>query len=322
MNTKALLLAAYGRVLRSIKPNSGLTPLCHNAVVDWLAAELPGVVDSTTSDGYKIVVSPKDYDGRILMLTGSNDFKVSRVVNALLSPGDVFLDIGANYSTIGLKAAGRVRPGGHVHLFEPQPALADAVQAAIEAAGLQQLVSLHRLALYDRDGTMMMRIPASHSGMATIAPQQQRDTSDWTTAEVCTRSARDCVSELTRGQRFGVKIDVEGAEPAILPGLLEVGKMMFCVFEGDRNQEKIFQMFSGAGYQVYGLCKTLLFPRLSIVNTLSDWPQFHDFLAVPADIRIDRQRFPLPLLAAAMQARPNEREPGDGAEDERKAVAC
>jgi FkbM family methyltransferase len=238
------------------------------------------------------------------MLTGSNDFKVSRVVNALLSPGDVFLDIGANYSTIGLKAIGRVRPGGHVHLFEPQPTLADAVQAAIEAAGLQQQVTLHRLALYDRDGTMMMRVPTAHSGMATIAPQQQRDTSDWMTVAVCTRSARDCVSELTRGRRFGVKIDVEGAEPAILPGLLDVGKMMFCVFEGDRNQEKIFQMFKGAGYEVYGLCKTLRFSRLSIVNTLGDWSQFHDFLAVPADIRIDRQRFPLRVLAAAMQGRP------------------
>jgi hypothetical protein len=59
---------------------------------------------ATLRDGAKITVDPSDYDGRILYLFGANDIKVSMNANAFLRSGDVFLDIGANYSAIGLSA--------------------------------------------------------------------------------------------------------------------------------------------------------------------------------------------------------------------------
>ena len=102
-------------------------------------------------DGNQIAVDPLDHDGRILYLSVRTTLKVS--MNApLLREGDVFLDIGANYSTIGLAASRTVGPTGMVHLFEPQTGIADRVEAAIRSGGYKN-VRLHRLGLMDEDGT-------------------------------------------------------------------------------------------------------------------------------------------------------------------------
>ncbi|MEM7694283.1 MAG: FkbM family methyltransferase [Pseudomonadota bacterium] len=267
------------RALRAIKPNAGLTALSMNPLVAALVAGTSGPVVAKMADGTPIAVDLDDYHGRILWLTGSNDYKVSRTVNALLSPGDVFLDIGANHGTVGFAARHAVGPAGAVHLFEPQPYLCNRVADALAASGARN-VTLHRAALFDADGAMILRVPSEHSGRATLLPELIEETDGWATVRVATRAAGATVAPLVAGRPFGLKIDVEGAEPPILSALLPFPNLKFAAFEGDRNEEWLFDAFSGHGFAIFGMVRSLLRPQVARVRSLSEWGAFHDFVAV------------------------------------------
>lgn len=56
-----------------------------------------------------------------------------RLLNALLCPGGVVVDVGANIGTHTLAFARRVGPTGHVVAYEPQPCLLDVLRRNLEA---------------------------------------------------------------------------------------------------------------------------------------------------------------------------------------------
>lgn len=278
MNLSLLILKSYATLLRLLTPNSGLTRLSFNRPVNRLFGAVPKVLPTVTAEGVKIDVDVTDYHGRILWLFGSNDFKVSRTVNALLEPTRILLDIGANYSTIGLSAAHAMGGKGSVHLFEPQPGLAAVVRRAIAGAGLDSQVTLHEVALFDSDGTMELSVPSHHSGMSSLV----RSAPEGTSVMVAVKSTRPYLEPLVQGQSFGVKIDIEGAEPSVLPGLFEMGTMRFCVFEGANHQQVLLDLFRGADFEIFGLCRTIFSVRVQHVSTIEEFRKFHDFVAIKA----------------------------------------
>ncbi|MEM6489962.1 MAG: FkbM family methyltransferase [Pseudomonadota bacterium] len=276
------VMRGYGAVLRRVRPYSGLTRLSFNAVTRRLMAGVTGPRLATTAEGVSIEVDPHDYHGRIFWLFGSNDFKVARAVTLFLSSGDLFLDIGANYSTIGLAALPAVGPEGHVHLFEPQPHIADAVVAGVARAGLQGRVTMHRVALFDRDDTLHLRAPVHHSGMATVM--------DHGTAPGFARSIQipavdtaGYVAPLVGDRPFGVKIDIEGAELQVLPGLVVQPAMRFCVFEAAHRQDDLLAFFQAHGFRVLGLKRSVLRFGMVPVAGPEQMVAFHDYVAVRPD---------------------------------------
>jgi FkbM family methyltransferase len=274
------VLLPYRAILRLLRPNAGLTRLAFNPVVDALVGRLPREAQARTAEGYRMPVDLRDYHGRILWLFGSNDFRVSRTVCALLRPRDVFLDIGANHGTVGFAAGKAVGSKGHVHLFEPQPSLAARLRGVIEENGLSTF-RLHDLALFDRDGSFEMQVPDRHSGMATLIPRAGRRR-DMSVVTVRTVETAPYLAPLLEGYSFGVKIDIEGAEPAVIPGLLAQKGLRFVVFEGANNGEVLFDLFTRSGCAVLGLARSLGPVRLERVGGMADWQRFHDFVAVPA----------------------------------------
>lgn len=277
------MLQAYAAILRVATPNSGLTKLAFNPVTNRLFARLRAAgrhrLPTTTGEGVPLEVDVNDYHGRILWLFGSNDFKVSRLAQVLLRPGDVFLDIGANYATVGLSVAARFGPSVPIHLFEPQPALADTVADGIAAAGLSDTVTLHRCALYDTAGTLTLRVPAAHSGMATLEADKAlrgeiRDIA------IPTEETAAYIAPLVGDRPFGVKIDIEGAEPKVLPALIAMPGLRFCIFEGANNQEDLFEQFTRAGFAMFGLRRSVVSVTLAPVRHLEDFYDHHDFIAL------------------------------------------
>ena len=130
-----MLVPIIAAVYRRLPIKSGVTRLSFNPVMNRLMDDCHDPMVAKMKDGNRIAVDPSDYHGRVLYLFGTNDIKVSMNAQAFLRKGDVFLDIGANYSTIGLAASSTVGPTGAVHLFEPQTRIADRVDAAIRAGG-------------------------------------------------------------------------------------------------------------------------------------------------------------------------------------------
>ena len=205
---------------------------------------------------------------------GTNDPKVHHVVQALLRDDDVFLDIGANYSAIGLLAADRVGPQGHVHLFEPQPNLCHIVKNAITEGKLEN-VTLHNL--MDCDGEMQLARPKRHSGMATLVNNIQQ--ASWDTYSVQVKNIATYLPGLIKQKSLGVKIDVEGAEPVLMPWLLKQPTLKFLVFEAARNQKSLYQMIQESGFVLYGLEKTFFTKRLRRVDRFEEMPAYHDLVA-------------------------------------------
>jgi len=257
---------------------SGLTKLSFNPFVNFLLDGSPAVVTARFRDGRTIEVAINDYHGRILYLFGTNDPKVERTANSLLRPGDIFLDIGANYSSIGLSASHVVGPTGRVHLFEPQGKLAERVQRSIDMGGYGN-VFLHCVGLLDRDDKLILRSPSHHSGMATFAGSGNR--ASFEVVEECdVREISSYVGPLVEGRAFGAKLDVEGSEPALMPWLLAQPNLAFLIFEAASNQAKLYDLVRGAGYLLYGLKRNPFRLRAERVDCFDEIGKFHDLVAV------------------------------------------
>ncbi len=266
--------------LRLVPLKSGVTAIAYHKFIQWLIADLPDPVMTTLRDGTPIATSPRDHDGSILYLFGTNDPKVALTTKALLNPGDVFLDIGANHATIGFAAARVVGSNGSVHVFEPQRKLGDRIADAITAGGFAN-VTLHRIGLLDIDGSFELRSPHDHSGSATFTDTGAATHFD--ASETCTVQAiAPYVGPLIAGRPFAAKIDIEGAEPRILPWLLAQPTMRFLIFEASNNPKVLHEQVSTAGLRLYGLVRHPLLMRYHRIDSLADLGQFHDVIAIKA----------------------------------------
>jgi FkbM family methyltransferase len=292
------LIAQFYRRLPIV---SGLTLLSFNPIMDRLIKGYTAPMLATLLDGNKILVDLHDYHGRILYLFGTNDKKVSSSAKAFLRNGDVFLDIGANYSTIGLAASHVVGPTGAVHLFEPQSLLAERVEAAMRAGGYTN-VCLHRIGLMDADSSLTIKGPPRHSGRASFVEHDQA--SDFAVIENCeVREIGAYVGPLVAGRSFGAKVDIEGSEPKVLPWLLAQPNLRFLIFEAAHNHRLLYDQIRTSGVTLFGLERDPLRLRIARIDRFEDLGRFHDLIALriapglSAPASIDPRKLKL-LLAA------------------------
>jgi FkbM family methyltransferase len=148
---------------------------------------------------------------RLIYYTGF-DPKDCRIVRRLVRSGDVILDAGANVGFYSLLAAKWMRGNGAVHAFEPFPETARRFERNLELnSNLRSLVHLHRIALSDFNGKARMSVPdQSNQGCNHLGTTGECE------VEVMTLDAFCEKQQLSRVDL--IKIDVEGAEVALLKG--------------------------------------------------------------------------------------------------------
>jgi FkbM family methyltransferase len=161
-------------------------------------------------------VDPTDYVGRAIYFMGELDPKVTWALRRVLRPGDTFIDVGANQGLLSCIAAGLVGPRGRVHAFEPQPRIAALLRRSVADARLSQ-VTVHEVALSDRDGVARLAVPAGNAGAASLEPH------------VGGAPGAEVEVELVRGDGYlaslgvrrvrAMKVDVEGHEGPVFAGL-------------------------------------------------------------------------------------------------------
>jgi FkbM family methyltransferase len=141
---------------------------------------------------------------------------VTQVISAVVRPGDVCLDIGANfgwYTTLLHSLAGA---SGAVHAFEPVPRIYRTLERNLALAGSPPNVRLNNVALGDEPGTAVMHIfaglPNGHTSLST----QGRE--DFTTVESPLIVLDSYLAEHRVGTVNFIKMDVEGAELMCLRG--------------------------------------------------------------------------------------------------------
>lgn len=169
-----------------------------------------------------------------LLLDGTWEPWMTKVISDRLGPGMTFVDIGANLGYFTVLAASAVGPEGQVHAFEADAALADLVARSASINGMAQ-VSVIAAAVFDRTGTIEFH--TSERRRATGSIIYDPDADDRSDGEVATTVE---VPVVTLDDHYGetipridvMKIDAEGAEPAIFRGMRRVlaANPQICVF--------------------------------------------------------------------------------------------
>lgn len=134
----------------------------------------------------------------------------TRLLQAMLRPTDVLVDVGANIGVLSLVAA---KYAAHVHAFEISPGTAVYFRRNVALnPQLAAKITLHTVGLADRPGEMLLYNSVGQPDLASLQPLA-RDDAYTEIVQVTTLDAQLAGAPVT-----GLKIDVEGAELSVLKG--------------------------------------------------------------------------------------------------------
>jgi FkbM family methyltransferase len=223
--------------------------------------ELPTAVEVPARDGRRLSVNLTTGMHTSVFFLGEYEKAITEIVVGLLRPGDVCLDVGANfgwYTTLFYKYAG---PDGEVHAFEPTPPTFRELEKNYELMGRPANVRLNNLALGDEEGEIAINLfEGLSTGHASLSKQGRDDVVSYRT-KMTTLDAY--LAENSVGEVNFVKVDIEGAEMMFLNGagrLFEQAKPPIWLMEmalqqtsnfGYRPNDLIEHLRARAAYDFY-----------------------------------------------------------------------
>ena len=203
--------------------------------------------------GEHLLALDDEHIGRCLGTTGIYDLAVSELLFRLITPGELVIDAGANIGYMSVLAA---TAGADVIAFEPNPELLPILRQNLGARGEVRPVALgarrHLAALIPPD-------PSAHNtGLGRLGSGTDEGT---VPVQVETLDA-----ELDGRSVAVLKIDVEGAEQAVLDGAaqsLRDRRLRHIIFEDHRGAgSPVMTCLHEYGYTIYSVEWTLRGPKL------------------------------------------------------------
>jgi FkbM family methyltransferase len=176
-----------------------------------VALRVPGL-----SDGFQLHVhaSLDIHISRQLSENGIWETFETELLRRSLSPGARFLDVGANLGYFTVLAAAWVGETGRVYAFEPEPRNAALLVSNIALNAVQDRVTSCAAALSDHQGKSRLYLHPDNLGDHQLHASDDRES-----VEVQLYAGADWFAG--REARLDVvKIDVQGAEHAVVRGLL------------------------------------------------------------------------------------------------------
>jgi FkbM family methyltransferase len=133
-----------------------------------------------------------------------------------VEPGDVVVDVGANYGYTTTYFASEVGPEGYVLSLEPEPDTRALLEHNVRSNGYQN-VAIVPAAAGDRSGTVSLFRSATNFANHSLNGSLVPNVRDWVEVDVVTV---DDLCESRLGDRLPtvLKVDVEGWEWAVLEG--------------------------------------------------------------------------------------------------------
>lgn len=191
-----------------------------------------------TASGLKMYVDSRDVSiSPHLILDGVWEEWTEAVLRRLLRQGMSVIEVGANVGYFTLTMARAVGPTGRVIAFECDSELAQTARDNIEINGLQRTATIVERAVGDRDGTAAFyRADRHRGGGSTVKGLEQNPmmATDQRTALEVPMTTLDAFIAQEKIQPDLIKLDAEGAEPAILrasPTLLGSRRPLTLVME-------------------------------------------------------------------------------------------
>jgi len=136
----------------------------------------------------------------------------TEVVRELLSPGDTFVDIGANIGWFTLLASTIVGESGRIHAFEPRPDSSAYLRKSIALNGLERMVDLHQAGVWSEPGHLTLWNRGEDNPGGTHLLPVGQDAPGGIDVPIMT------IDSLALPACDVIKIDVEGAEPHAIRG--------------------------------------------------------------------------------------------------------
>jgi FkbM family methyltransferase len=231
------------------------------------------------------VATCRDGSARALSALRYRAPALAPVFDAVLRPGDICYDVGANIGVYTLWAAGLVGPTGQVHAFEPVPPTMAVLTELVRLNRLDQVVPVAS-ALGATVGETGLRSYQDASGLAhAVADTRYAD-------HVARQDTLDAYAGTHRPPDL-VKIDVEGAEIDVLRGagdllathapalLLEMLPSHLLRHGGGEGQRELVGRLLDAGYMLFNLTPAGLVPSGRYTsNVLALAPRSGRFAAV------------------------------------------
>ncbi|WP_175012618.1 FkbM family methyltransferase [Burkholderia lata] len=168
-----------------------------------------------TNIGYVLCASDDHALVATLVEAGELEPGIRMLIQRLLSPGDVFLDVGANVGMHSIAAAQTMRGQGRIIAFEPYSPTAKLLEKTVWINGFQNIVDVKNEAVFDVQGERTLHLGAT-SGHHSLFPHEGHLPITDTAVNVPVTTLDHAVANLPSANL--IKIDVEGAESAVMAG--------------------------------------------------------------------------------------------------------
>lgn len=205
------------RRLRTIYAKSLLTTSSHK----WVRAAFRGLIADPLAEisktaGIEFPRKPSDSTfASVLMmasyLAGFHEREVIRTYSQILKPGMIAVDVGAHGGYHTVRFSKLVEPHGRVIAFEPSRDSFAALVRNVNRKGISN-VRTEQAAIWNQRGMIELFSGATSAGNSVVIPRAESH-----------RVRSISLDEYFEGNKIGtpnlVKIDVEGAEVAVLEGM-------------------------------------------------------------------------------------------------------
>ncbi|MBX7219084.1 MAG: FkbM family methyltransferase [Blastocatellia bacterium] len=230
--------------------------------------------------GYWMNLNLADWSERMTFFLGRYyELDIQLLLQALLKPGERFVDIGANIGMIMLQAAAIVTESGSVECFEPNPECIAVLKETLRSNRLPQ-VTLHEMGLADTATTFRLNLTSDHTGTGSMTAYQDEALVQ-RSYEVEVKVGDEVLRANPQPVKL-LKIDVEGFEYKVLKGLTQTLTQWrpFVVTEfvqehlerGGSSRAQVADFMCRLGYDPYGITTERVFfrHRLQLVPLLGN----------------------------------------------------
>jgi FkbM family methyltransferase len=177
-------------------------------------------LSAAVRDGRRFVVDLTSGIQEGVFFIGEFETVLTEIMSRLISPGDVCVDVGANFGWYTSLMALHAGAGGEVHAFEPVPATFEKLRETLLQNGSPSNVHLNNFALGDEPGTVEVHVFDSlGTGYASMSGKPGVDSA---VVECRVETLDNYLIENDIGDVDIVKADIEGAELLFLKGALRL----------------------------------------------------------------------------------------------------
>ena len=167
---------------------------------------------------YKIYVDTRDIGiTPHLVMDGFWETWLTQCISKIIKPGDVCIDIGANYGYYSLLMSTLTGEKGRTIAVEPNPYVFGLLSstASVHSSCIEPV----QVALSDVSGFTTLIIPDNFYGDSSILERKDKPRASRSRVDVKTQTLDELAEQLELPRIDLVKMDVEGAEPQVFNGM-------------------------------------------------------------------------------------------------------